>query len=82
MYYEIQNYCIGNIVHDRKLTFNNKEYMINLHINWNIIYFNHLEINLHRKLSIIVATIFDNLMSVASLVEIHVKSFLYLRIFG
>ena len=43
MNYEIQYYCIGNIVHDRKFTFNNKEYMINLHINWNIICFNHLE---------------------------------------
>ena len=31
-----------NIVHDRKLTFNNKEYMINYGINWNIIYFNYL----------------------------------------
>ena len=26
-------YCIGNIVPDRKLTFNSKEYMINLDIN-------------------------------------------------
>ena len=32
MYYEIQYYCIGNIVRDRKLTFNNKEYMVNLHL--------------------------------------------------
>ena len=43
MYCEIQYYCIRNIVHDRKLTINNKEYMINLHIDWNKIYFNHLE---------------------------------------
>ena len=32
VYYEIQYYCIGNIVHDRKLIFNNKKYMINLTI--------------------------------------------------
>ena len=43
MHYEIKYYCIWNTVHDRKLTFNNKEYMINYEINWNIIYFNHLE---------------------------------------
>ena len=27
VYYEIQYYYLRNIVHDRKLTFNNKEYM-------------------------------------------------------
>ena len=43
MNYEIQYYCIVNMVHDRKLTINNSEYKINLHINWNIICFNHLE---------------------------------------
>ena len=81
MYYEIQYYSIGNIVRDRKLTFNNKEYMVNLHIDWNIIYFNHLEKTIYiENFSIIIATNFDNLMSVASLVE--VKSSLYLRIFG
>ena len=81
MYYEIQYYCIGNIVCDRKLTFNNKEYMINLHIDWNIIYFNHLEKQSTQKtFQDIIATNFDNLMSVVSLVE--VKSSLYLRIFG
>ena len=32
MYYKIQYFCIGNIVHDRKLTLNNKEYMMNLSV--------------------------------------------------
>ena len=59
---------------------NNKEYMINLHINWNIICFIHLEKTIHTEnFSIIIATNSDNLMSVASLVE--VKSSLDLRIF-
>ena len=50
-----------SIVHDRKLTFDNKEYMINLHIIWNIIYFNHLEKQSTQKtFSIIIATNFDN----------------------
>ena len=70
----MQYYCIGNIVHDRKLALNNKEYMINLNIVWNIIYFNHLEHKFFQsfgktinteKFSIIIATNFDNLMSVA-----------------
>ena len=80
MYYEIQYYCIGNIVRDRNLTFNNKEYMVNLHIDWNIIYFYHLEKTIYTEnFSIMIATNFNNLMSVVSLVG--EKSSLCLRIF-
>ena len=83
MYYEIQYYLIGNIVRDIKLTFNNKEYMVNNFYSYR------MELNLFQSFgktiytenfSIIIATNFDNLMSVASLVEI--RSSLYLRIFG
>ena len=62
LYYEIQYYCIENIVHDRNLSFNNKEYIINLHINCNIISFNHLEKqNTQKTFTIMIATNFDNL---------------------
>ena len=61
------------------MTFNNKEYMVNLHIDWNIIKLFGKTIYT-ENFSIIIATNFDNLMSVASLVE--VKSSLYLLIFG
>ena len=63
MYYEIQYYCIGNIVCDRKLTFNNKEYMINLHIDWNIIYFNHLEKQSTQKTFLLMHCFINNLTS-------------------
>ena len=81
MYYEIQYYCIWNIVCDRKLTFNNKEYMINLHIDWKNNLFQSFGKTIYTEnFSIIIATNFDNLMSVGSLEE--EKSSLYLRIFG
>ena len=79
--FSIHYYCIGNIGQDKKLTFNNKEYMTNLHINLNIHLFQSSWKTLcTENFSIIIATNFDNLMSVASLFEI--KSSLYLRIFG
>ena len=66
----------NNIVYNKKLTLNNKTYTINVH---NL--FQSFGKTIYTEnFSIMIATNFDSLMSVASLVE--VKSFIYLRIFG